>query len=151
MKAVCFGLFLLTMMAAVGCGHKVTEADLTGTWRVDANSVPNAPMATMAKSTTLSLTGDHQFVMAPSDQIQIKGAWGLTEMQVVLTPMTVVVSSPIDPNKTLEIPVAQAVQAMKTMAPGQNVDGLSKPLNLKVAPDGTGMTTTDNIVFKKSA
>ena len=141
------------VLAVAGCAHKVTEADLTGTWRVDAASVPNAPMATMAKSTTLSLTGDHQFVMAPSDQIQIKGAWGLTEMQVVLTPMTVVVTSPLDSSKTLEIPVDQAVDAMKSMpgGSGQNVDALAKPLNLKVAPDGASMTTSDNIVVKKSA
>ena len=152
MKAARFGLLLLVLVAT-GCGHKVTEADLTGTWRVDAASVPNAPTASMAKNTTLSLTPDHKFVMAPTDQIQIKGAWGLTEQQVLLTPMTLAVTSPVEPAKRLEIPVDQAVEAMKAMpgAVGQNTDALAKPLSLKVESDGTSMTTPDNVVLKKAS
>lgn len=126
---------------------------MIGTWRVDAATVPNGPSSALAKDATLSLTSDHQFVMAPSDQLQMKGAWGLTDQQVVLTPMSLVGPSPFEPGKTMEIPVAQAAEAMKAMpsAAGQNPDSVTKPMNLKVADDGKSMTSTDNIVLRKEA
>ena len=155
MKAARFGL-LLVVLVSVGCAHKVTEADLIGNWTVDPASVPNASTSAIAKSTTVSLTADHQYVMTPSDQVQIKGSWGLAEQQVVVTPMTLALKSPFEPGKTLEIPVSQAVAALKGMAkqaPGQgstNFDSIGQPMSLAVSADGKTLTTPDKVVLKKS-
>ena len=145
---------LFILLSVWACGHKIEEKDLLGTWKVDPSAVM-AKDAAAASKVTVDFTGDHRFVMAVNAQFSVKGSWAYQDKKFTMTPTTMAVQSPFDPAKTMDVPLAEAIQTLQKMGTNpEAVDAMQKlsgTTTYEVSDDGKKMSENGKPALLKAS
>ena len=116
MNRIALLVLATTCVILAGCGHKVTEADAVGSWKVDPVAVQGKKGADVMSKMTFTLAADHTYVMAGPIPVSVKGTWAFADKKVTVTPVSLEMANPVQPGTTQEVPIGPAIAQLRTLA-----------------------------------
>jgi hypothetical protein len=125
-------ILFVSAMLLVGCGRKIEEKDLVGTWNVDPASVAGKDPNDLMSKMSFNLTANHQYTMSGPVPLSIKGSWVYSDGKLTLAPTTVVVST--GANQNSELPISSLMQ-MQPMTQDEKMKTSLNTMNEQVSFD----------------
>jgi hypothetical protein len=106
----------LLLVGIVGCGHKVTDTDLVGTWNVDPAALKDQASPAGAAQMSFDLTADHHYSLNALQGFSVNGTWKYQDQKLTLNPLSLAVDSPFEPGKKMEVPIGPALEKAQELA-----------------------------------